>query len=98
MMLSKGESPSVYEMDDIRKNHERIERLLEELGQAILLYLVRTVENCPSSRVDVFGAVVTTTIQRQSGQAVDRKFLPNLFTLETDRRSVESSRISNSSY
>ena len=73
--MGKGKGAKIL---DKKQDSGAIVKLVEELRQAILLYQVCTVENRPQSRVNVFWIVIPTTIYRQSGRAIGRKFPPNL--------------------
>ena len=80
-LLEKGKGARIL---DKRRDSGVIVKLVEELRQAILLYQVRTVENCLSTRVDAFWTAVATTFDRQSSHAVDCESPFNLFAIRTD--------------
>ena len=60
-LLNKGKGAKIL---DKKQDSGAIVKLVEELRQAILLYQVRNVGNCRSSRADAYWTAVPTTIYK----------------------------------
>ena len=90
-LLDKGKGARIL---DKRRDSGAIVKLVEELRQAILLYQVRTVENCRLSRVDALWTAIATAFYKQSGHTIDRKCPSNVLTIRPNRRPAQPSRLS----
>ena len=88
-LLDKGKLARIL---DKRQDSGKVVKLVEELGQAILLYQVGIIENRRSCRFNAFGIAIATTVHRPSGHTIDCKSPQRLPPLElTGSRSNQSS-------
>ena len=70
MILEKGKRARIL---DKPQDSGMVVKLIEGLGQAVLLYQVGIVKNRRSSQFNASGIAIATTVHRPSGHTVDCK-------------------------